>query len=156
MITIEKLTSARREEACSLSVKAGQEQFTVDNIREFLPTLPETKVPHIILDDDLVVGFFLFDAAYASEYDFCPEKSLGVRALLIDQRYQGRGIAGKAISQMGEFSQTNYPEFSALYLTVNCRNVAAYECYRKYGFEDTKQRYEGGPVGPQHIMRKCL
>lgn len=156
MVIIEKLTDVRRLEACALSVTEQQGQFTVDNIGEFLPTLPDTKMPHLILDNNVVVGFFVFDSAYSDEYEFCPENVLGVRALLIDHHYQGRGIAGKAISQMGDFAKMHYPEFVALYLTVNCRNTAAFECYRKYGFEDTNELYEGGPVGPQHIMRQYL
>lgn len=46
----------------------------------------------------------------------------------------------------------SYPERSAVYLTVNCRNVAAYQCYLKAGFQDTGNLYHGGPAGPQHIM----
>lgn len=156
MVTIEKLTPARRAEACALSVKEEQGQFTVTDIGECLLTLPKTKMPHLILDNNVVVGFFLLDAGYSNEYKFCPANVLGVRALLIDHRYQGRGIAGRAISQMGCFARTHYSEFGALYLTVNCRNTPAYECYKKYGFEDTNELYEGGPVGPQHIMRQYL
>lgn len=100
--------------------------------------------------------FFLFDAAYSEKYDFCPENSLGVRALLVDHRHQGKGIAKQAIQQFADFAKRHYPEFDALYLTVNCRNIPAYQCYLKSGFEDTNELYHGGPVGPQYIMRQPL
>ncbi|MCS0402581.1 GNAT family N-acetyltransferase [Vibrio diabolicus] len=156
MITIEKYSPERHEQTCELSVLEDQSQFTVADVGEMLTRLEPTELPHLILADDDVVGFFLFDAAYSEKYDFCPKNSLGVRALLVDHRHQGKGIAKQAIQQFADFAKRHYPEFEALYLTVNCRNIPTYQCYLKSGFEDTNELYHGGPVGPQHIMRQPL
>ncbi|MGR5192301.1 GNAT family N-acetyltransferase [Vibrio sp. WZ-1] len=156
MISIEKYTPYRHAQTIELQVLEEQVQFTVDNIGKRLESLKSTELPHLICEDDCVVGFFLFDAAYSEDYDFCPQGSLGVRSLLVDHRYQGKGIAKQAISQFADFAKLHYPTFEFLYLTVNCRNVPAYQCYLKAGFEDTHELYHGGPVGPQHIMRQAL
>jgi RimJ/RimL family protein N-acetyltransferase len=156
IVTIEKYTPSRHAQTCELNVRAEQTQFTVSDIGEMLKSLEPTELPHLILADDKVVGFFLFDAGYGKKYDFCPEHSLGVRALLVDHRFQGQGIAKKAISQFPQFANFHFPTFKTLYLTVNCRNKGAYQCYLKAGFEDTGERYLGGLAGPQHIMKKAL
>ncbi|WP_039986045.1 GNAT family N-acetyltransferase [Vibrio owensii] len=156
MITIEKYTPCRHEQTLELQVLEDQIQYTVANIPELLGSLKPTELPHLILEDDRVVGFFLFDAAYSEDYDFCPQRSLGVRSLLVDHRHQSKGIAKHAIGLFGDFVKLHYPTFEFLYLTVNCRNVPAYQCYLKAGFEDTNELYHGGPVGPQHIMRQGL
>ncbi|GLR06591.1 N-acetyltransferase [Vibrio hyugaensis] len=156
MITIEKYTPCRHEQTLELQVLEDQAQFTVENIGKRLESLKPTELPHLILEDDRVVGFFLFDAAYSADYDFCPQRSLGVRSLLVDHRHQGKGIAKRAISQFADFAKLHYPAFDFLCLTVNCRNIPAYQCYLKAGFEDMNKLYHGGPVGPQYIMRQAL
>ncbi len=156
MVTIEKYTPERYEQMCELSVLEEQTQFTVADVGDMLKCLEPTELPHLILLEDTVVGCFLFDTGYSDKYDFCPKNTLGVRALLVDHRFQGQGIAKQAISQFSQFARSHFPTFQALYLTVNCRNRAAYECYIKAGFEDTTKRYLGGPVGPQHIMKQVL
>ena len=156
MVTIEKYTPARYESVSKLRVLQEQIQFTVADIGEMLNSLKPNELPHLIVLDDLVVGFFLFDTAYCDSYDFCLKNSLGVRALLLDHHFQGQGIAKQAIGQFANFARRHFPEFQALYLTVNCRNTAAYQCYLKAGFEDTGELYLGGPVGPQHIMKQTL
>ncbi|MBR9786795.1 MAG: GNAT family N-acetyltransferase [Vibrionaceae bacterium] len=156
MVTIEKYTPVRYESVSALSVLEEQSQFTVADIGDMLNSLKSTELPHLIVMDDLVVGFFLFDTDYCDSYDFCPENSLGVRALLLDHRFQGQGIAKQAIRQFADFARCHFPAFQALYLTVNFRNTVAYQCYLKAGFEDTGELYLGGPVGPQHIMKQSL
>ncbi len=89
MITIEKYTPCRHAQTIELQVLEDQAQFTVENIGQRLESLKPTELPHLILEDDRVVGFFLFDAAYSEDYDFCPQRSLGVRSLLVDRRHQG-------------------------------------------------------------------
>ncbi|MEF1307410.1 GNAT family N-acetyltransferase, partial [Vibrio owensii] len=84
MITIEKYTPCRHEQTLELQVLEDQVQYTVANIPELLESLEPTELAHLILLDDQVVGFFVFDAGYSENYDFCPEKSLGVRWLLLD------------------------------------------------------------------------
>lgn len=101
-------------------------------------------------------GFFILDLSYTETYGFSDFKALGIRALLVDHRFQGMGIATQAIRSLPEYAVANYPDYEGLQLTVNCRNEAAYNCYRKCGFEDTGKLYLGGPVGPQYIMQRKI
>jgi len=153
MVSLEKYTAQRATEVRELSVLPEQVEFTVSDIDKALAQLTDSEHPHLIVFDDRVVGFFIFDLNYAANHSFSSHNTIGVRSLLVDQRYQGRGIAGQAISLMPDYAKGLYPEFERLQLTVNCRNKAAYSCYLKYGFEDTGELYLGGPVGPQHIMQ---
>lgn len=156
MISIERYSSKTRSAAEKLSVRPEQAEFTVDKVADFVPTLSELEHPHVILLQERVVGFFILDLSYSEKYYFASEKAIGVRALLVDQQYQGQGIAKQAISSLPDYVKQHYPHFSSIQLTVNCRNKAAYACYLKSGFVDTEALYLGGPVGPQHIMQYHL
>ncbi|MBW3694988.1 GNAT family N-acetyltransferase [Vibrio sp. T187] len=156
MLVIEKYSVARESEAAGLSVKPEQAQFTVNDVGQYVAQLSEQEHPHLIIFNQQVVGFFLLDLGYASKYDFCSEGTIGIRGLLVDQRFQGKGIAKQFIAKLPSYVQHYYPHCDLLQLTVNCRNKAAFDCYLKGGFEDTGELYLGGPVGPQHIMKKSI
>ncbi|USD43427.1 GNAT family N-acetyltransferase [Vibrio sp. SCSIO 43135] len=155
MVEIAAYASQWEEQVKQLKVRAEQQAFTVSDIALALQEIKPNELPHVVLHEEQVVGFFLLDAAYHRSYSFCPNTGWGIRSLLIDQRFQGQGIAKKALQQLPQFVKRHYQGVEQLMLTVNCRNVAAYSCYLKSGFVDTKELYLGGPVGPQHIMR-CL
>lgn len=156
-VLIEKYTPNKANEVGVLQVKPEQTQFTISDVLGVIEKLEEYEHPHLILDGDVVVGFFLLDTNYLSHQKFEIEtasltSSLGIRALFIGEEFQGRGLATKALRALPDYLKVSYPEKTAVYLTVNCRNVAAYQCYLKSGFQDTGKLYHGGPVGPQHIM----
>ncbi|CAG9296467.1 GNAT family N-acetyltransferase [Celerinatantimonas diazotrophica] len=156
MISIEKYSDKWEPQVGLLRVKQEQEKFIVGNADEVIAALQQHEHPHVIIENDQVVGFFFLDLLYSKTHHFTHSKALGVRALVVDYRFQGRGIATKAITSLPDYARLNYPQFEVLQLTVNCRNTAAYDCYAKCGFEDTGQLYLGGPAGPQHIMQRSL
>ncbi len=156
MVTIEPYSDSRQVQTQHLSVKAEQNQFTVSNVAEKLHSLASHEHPQLIISNDQVVGFFLLDTRYSESYHFCSSDAIGVRALLIDQRFQGQGFAVQAILAMPAYVSKHYPAFNSMYLTVNCRNKPAYKCYLKCGFKESTELYHGGPVGPQHIMSHSL
>lgn len=161
MVRIEQYQQHYAEQVAQLSVKPEQSEFTIDNVAQVITRLQAHEHPHLIMFDEQVVGFFILDTDYGQHYDFCPPQSIGIRSLLIDQRFQGQGIAKKALLSLPSYLSlnylsTSYSEKVSAYLTVNCRNTAAYQCYLKSGFEDTQNLYHGGPVGPQHILQLAL
>ncbi|WP_165312952.1 GNAT family N-acetyltransferase [Vibrio ziniensis] len=156
MVFIEKYSPIWQQEASYLSVREEQAQFTIGNIPQVVEQLKETEHPHLIIFEDKPVGFFLLDLDYSTKYQFGSQKAIGIRALLVDQHYQGKGIATKVIKALPSYVAKHYPDFEVMQLTVNCRNKPAYECYLKCGFADTGELYLGGPVGPQHIMQYVL
>lgn len=154
MISIEQYTNQRKDEVNLLRVKPEQTAFTIGNVGEFISALLPHEHPYLIIRNGSVVGFFLLDLLYTETYGFSEEKVLGIRSLLIDQRFQRQGIANQAIRLLPSYVVTHYPNFTMLQLTVNCRNKAAYECYRQCGFEALEELYRGGPAGPQYIMQR--
>ncbi|HBV76399.1 MULTISPECIES: GNAT family N-acetyltransferase [Vibrio] len=157
MVTIEQYTPKKSAQVAPLKVQPEQVQFTISDVLSVIEQLDDHEHPHLILDDGVVVGFFLLDMNYLSNQAFDVEidshsAALGIRALLIDETFQGRGIATQALQALPDYLKRAYSEKTAAYLTVNCRNVAAYQCYLKAGFQDTGNLYHGGPVGPQYIM----
>jgi hypothetical protein len=47
----------------------------------------------------------------------------------------------------------NFPGVRSVVLTVDVRNVAARTAYLCGGFVDAGERYLGGSLGPQHVLR---
>lgn len=106
----------------------------------------------MIKHNDQVIGCFKIDIAYAESYGFCIEGSIGLRTFLIDAKQQGRGFGTLAVKALFPYLKENYANYPRIYLTVNCKNPAAYTCYQKAGFHEAGEHYLGGAAGPQHIM----
>ncbi|MDA0149578.1 GNAT family N-acetyltransferase [Vibrio sp. LaRot3] len=152
MITISEMNSDHLAQVSLLKVVEEQEKF-VGTMDEILSDVNDEVHPHVILHQDKVVGFFLIDTYYQYGYDFCLQDGLGLRAFFIDATEQAKGYGTRAVEALSGHLSLNYPRFKSVYLTVNCKNPAAYSCYQKAGFMDTGKLYHGGAAGPQHIMQ---
>lgn len=151
MVKLAPLNTELLEQVIQLSV-AEQQLPYIGTIDEVLINADEHTHPHIVLKDELVIGIFLIDMLYPQSYEFAEDGSLGFRAFLIDQHQQGQGYGGKVMGQLRGYLAQHYPSHHSIYLTVNCKNTSAYQCYVKNGFVDTNEYYLGGAAGPQHIM----
>lgn len=151
-ITIRRYTHQDTQALSNLRVREEQIPYAVPDALALARSLGADELAFVMLLDDELVGFFFLDFGYAAHHDFCPSNSVGVRMVMVDERYQGQGVATAALGQLPDYIRQTYPQVQFLYLTVNCRNPGAYRCYRNCGFQDTKELYYGGPVGPQHIM----
>jgi RimJ/RimL family protein N-acetyltransferase len=106
-----------------------------------------------VLADDRVVGFYRLDFApnaVAGRPMHAP--SVGLRAFVIGHDQQGRGLGTQAMVACCADLRRRHPDRALLVLTVNCNNHAAIAAYRKVGFVDTGELYQGGSAGPQHLM----
>ena len=111
---------------------------------------------HQILRNQSVVGFFKIDRAYHTRYDFVRPDEIGLRGVMIDLGEQGRGTGTAAIAALRDYLPRHYPGVPSVVLTVNDINPPAITAYLRAGFTDTGERYLGGRLGPQHIMRMRL
>lgn len=102
------------------------------------------------------VGFYKIDHAYERTLSDPPGPLLGLRAFMIDQNWQGQGLASAAVRGFGDYLRPRYPGYDALWLTVNLKNPGAIRVYLKNGFQDSGRLYTKGPAGPQHILRLPL
>lgn len=111
----------------------------------------------VVLAGERPVGFYRLDRAARTvcgrELD---EPTLGLRALFIDQRVQGRGFGRAAIEACCEDARQRYPERRLLILAVHACNRPAIATYLRSGFHDTGERLAGGAAGPQVVMIKRL
>ncbi|MFD2177711.1 GNAT family N-acetyltransferase [Veronia pacifica] len=155
MIHIERLTESHID-AVKLITLADEQVKFAGTSEEFLADGDATTHLFVIISDDTVVGFFKIDTAYASNYHFCPETGLGLRAFVIDRKQQGKGLGTASVKALIPSIKQHYPQRDCIYLTVNCKNPAAKACYLKGGFTDTGEKYLGGAAGPQNIMNAEL
>ena len=152
-LIIERLTPDLYALATSLLVAPEQLEFT-GTVADALAGIDDGRHPHGIWFDRSLVGFFIVDTQFHREFDFCGAGSLGIRTFLIDRQRQGQGLGKAAVKALGPYLAEAYPASAAAWLTVNCRNLAAYRCYEQGGFTDTGDLYLGGAAGPQHVMRQ--
>ncbi len=152
MIKIERMKPHHLEQVTTLEVAEDQLKY-VGTLEEILVNVSDACHPHVVIANNEIVGFFLLDIEYPENYDFCAVNSVGLRAFLISNKYQGKGYGKGATLALRPYLKANIPKYQYIYLTVNCKNVAAYRCYLSANFEDTKALYLGGAAGPQHIMR---
>ena len=148
----ERLEPHHHKQVIALAVMPEQRPFVGTTV-ELLAKQVSSSHLHVIIATDRVIGLFNIDTAYADQYDFASAQELGLRSFLIDSKMQGKGYGQQAVANLQPFLQANYAAFSAIVLTVNCKNPSAYHCYKRNGFHDTGLLYLGGKAGPQHIMR---
>ncbi|RXJ73185.1 GNAT family N-acetyltransferase [Veronia nyctiphanis] len=155
MIKVQKLNSTHIDSVKAIALGAEQVKFAA-SAEEFVNNDEAGVHLHVITSDGNVVGFFKLDTLYPSQYSFSPEGSLGLRSFVVDRNQQGKGIGKQAVKALFPYLKENYSQYHAIYLTVNCKNPGAFNCYQKGGFIDTHEKYLGGPHGPQHIMYGSL
>ena len=152
MITIERLEESHVALVQAIQLTDEQVKFA-GTAAEFLLDGSETTHLHVIKSNNEVVGFFKLDIAYADSYEFCPEGSIGLRAFVLDKNQQGKGLGTGTVKALFPYLKANYSAYESIYLTVNCKNPTAFNCYQKGDFEDTNEQYLGGAAGLQFIMR---
>ncbi len=155
MIEIHRLTEAHIESVKKVRLLEEQIQFS-STAEDFLSDETESTHLHVIQWNKITVGFFKLDLNYTSNYDFCPNNTIGLRKFAIDKDQQGKGLGKQSIKALFTYLKEHYPTYQFLYLTVNTRNSGAATCYEKSGFEYTNEMYLGGDFGPQHVMRKQI
>lgn len=154
-LTLQRLHPREFNRMNGLAVAPEQQRF-VGTIDELKASSRDTWHFHLIEKESEPIGFFNLDLGYADQYDFAGATELGLRAFFIDVRHQGFGYGKVAASLLKPYVRQQHPGYSALVLTVNCKNAGAYRVYQHSGFEDEGDLYHGGAAGPQHVMRLRL
>ena len=152
-ITLSRIPPRRLNELAGLRQLPGQ--YANDGADMILDDTPALSF-HAIHADGLLVGMFKLDPNYPERHAFAAPDDLGLRGVLIDVDFQGRGYGTAAMTALPRYSALHYPDKRRLLLTVNLLNPAAYMAYIKAGFVDEGQIYTGGSRGPQHILWTAL
>jgi RimJ/RimL family protein N-acetyltransferase len=146
-----------RERLLVLAPRPEQERFA-GRLAETLPAAeadPE-RTPVAIVADAEPVGFFVLHRGPAAGVLAPEARDVLLRAFLVDTRFQGRGIATRALAALPEFVAAQMPGMRRIVLSVNVRNPVAIRTYRRAGFADTGALYHGGASGPQHVFELWL
>ncbi|OEE66068.1 GNAT family N-acetyltransferase [Enterovibrio norvegicus FF-33] len=152
MVSLEKLKPDHENEIRKITL--GDEQAKYTALPDAFLSSDRGSAEHfVVMLDGVVVGYFKIERDFSTQRNACDENAIGLRKFAIDLNQQGKGLGKAAVLLLGKMAKEYFPEADWLYLTVNCKNTVAYQCYLKGGFEDTHERYLGGPNGPQHIMR---
>ncbi|MDP2560611.1 GNAT family N-acetyltransferase [Psychrobium sp. 1_MG-2023] len=151
MVTIEVLNEGHVPAVQAIFLAPEQVKFAQTS-QDFLADNNNDCHRFVIVFKGQIVGFFKLVLNYCLTHDFCSPNAIGLRSFVIDQSKQGQGIGTQAVSALGCYFSTHYSQYHCLYLTVNCKNPAAFECYLRGGFQDTGKLYLDGPAGPQRIM----
>ncbi|WP_261815364.1 GNAT family N-acetyltransferase [Vibrio gallicus] len=152
MIVIEKLNKSHHKAVLAIQLSEQDVRFA-STPHAFVTDTTRSIEKFVIRVSSDIVGFFKLDLGYAQHYNFCSKASCGLRTLALDTRHQAKGLGAQFMKTLPSYLAEHYSGFEFIYLTVNCKNLAAKVCYQKGGFDDTGKLYLGGPSGPQHIMR---
>jgi RimJ/RimL family protein N-acetyltransferase len=153
-IRVMPVTPRVRAALLSLRVTELQRDFVSD----IAPSLEDAErcpgsTPMVILRNEEPIGYYRIETNAGTiatrDYD---RPALGLRSFFIDHRWQGQGLASKALRAAIDDLSTRHPDSQLLVLLVNCRNLAALRLYLRAGFIDTGELYHGGRSGPQHLL----
>ncbi|MBW3549348.1 MAG: GNAT family N-acetyltransferase [Proteobacteria bacterium] len=109
--------------------------------------------PMAVFAGPAVVGFYRLDfAPNAIAGRSLGAPSVGLRAMLIDARMQGRGYGTRAVRACCADLRRRHPRRRVLALAVHRGNRAALAAYRRAGFLDSGEQLAGGDAGPQQLL----
>jgi GNAT superfamily N-acetyltransferase len=158
IIRVAPVTPDVRLALLQLRVTGPQRDFVSD----IAPSLEDAErcpgsTPMVILRDAEPVGYYRIEESATTiagrEYDV---PALGLRSFFIDHRWQGQGLASRALTAVIEDISGRHPQARLLVLLVNCRNLTALRLYLRARFVDTGELYHGGRSGPQHLLWRAL
>lgn len=146
------------EELNSYELGKSQSEFTVSVYESIVVRKVESisgKYSVTILMEEEPIGYFVLDFTEDKfNYTNSPDSVL-LRSLSLNPDFQGKGLGKQAMLLADEFVKIHFPDIKMIVLSVNFRNLPAYELYKKTGYTDTGRVFEG-IKGPQHIMEKFL
>lgn len=153
MITLVPVPPGQKARVAHLTVAPGQEDFVRNGAYAASETDPAVDL-YAVEQDGAVVGMFKLDRAYADapRHDFAQAGDLGLRGVLVDAAWQGKGIGRALLAALPDLVRRRYPQARRLVLTVNCRNDVARSAYLAAGWQQDHRLYLAGDAGPQNIL----
>jgi RimJ/RimL family protein N-acetyltransferase len=117
------------------------------------------STPFIITMQNETIAFFTIESTNFKVSGKNIEKGVyWLESFFMTKNYIGKGLSKTVVKKIVKELPNYFPSIDCLNLTVNLRNKVAQNVYKKSGFEDTLEKYYGGPAGPQFIYKykmKC-
>lgn len=151
---LKKITFQNLWEIVGLSVKESQKSFVATNTVSLLEAYAAlssgcTALPFGLYEDGQAVGFVMFgfgkmedgEDPQVAEGNYC------LWRLMIDQRYQGRGLGRRAMQASLDYLRT-FPcgRADCCWLSYEPENAAARALYRAFGFRENGELCDGETV----------
>ena len=157
-LRVVRLTPALAEQAGALQVTAEQRAYVGDPAVNVVDTLrdPGSEGMAILCGDTMIGAYRLDFSPNAVTGRPYAQASVGLRAFLVDQRFQRRGLGLRAARELCADLRLRHPSRRVVLLAVHARNRAGIATYRKAGFVDTGTWLAGGRAGPQQLMLRAL
>lgn len=157
-LRVVRLTSALAGQAATLQVTTEQRAYVGDPAVNVVDTLrdPGSEGMAILCGATMIGAYRLDFSPNAVTGRPYAQASVGLRAFLIDQRFQRRGLGVLAARVLCADLRLRHPARRVLLLAVHARNRAGIATYRKAGFVDTGTWLAGGRAGPQQLMLRAL
>lgn len=108
-----------------------------------------------IMYNDEPIGFFILDKGNDKLKLTDNKFAILLRSFSLNPIYQGKGLGKKSVLLITDLLRQKYPETNEIVLSVNVRNISAYNTYLNTGFVDT-EKYVEGIMGQQHILSKKI
>lgn len=151
-VTLEKYDEIYLEDIKNYYLEEVQLEYTalpVWGLEEALKN-PE-KMPVLVVSESRMIGFFILDRGEARAIYSNNKNAILLRSFSIENQWQGKGYAKKALSLLKNFINSNFIGIEEVVLGVNHRNSKAYSLYLNVGFEDKGENIQG-TKGLQHVM----
>ncbi|SFH65294.1 GNAT family N-acetyltransferase [Pisciglobus halotolerans] len=145
-IHFKDIDAANNQEVRNLTLKAGQETFieTVDDCLEEASHSSEWH-PVGIYYGEALVGFAMYGC-------FGPQKETWIDRIMIDKKYQDKGLGKAALIKLIDVVSKEY-DVDVLYLSIIEGNKKAYHLYKSLGFEYTNERDPNGEFIFKYVVR---
>ncbi len=136
-ITLRQIDRSNWREAIEIKLLQSQETFVSPPVKSMAAAYVRQHGEHYdyapmgIYDGDSMVGYVatLCDPNTTSDY--------WIDDIMIDARYQGKGLGRAAVAETIAHILRTYPRCEAIMLSCHRNNRVAAELYRRMGFEPT-------------------
>lgn len=132
-INLKKIDETNWKEAIQLKVSENQEEFVASNLYSIaqFQFLKDFKAVGLYMDEQMV-GF----AMYGIDLD---DGNYWIYRLMVDKKYQGRGVGKQAIGEIIEdIKANNTSGIPCVILGFHPENKVARNVYEKAGFVETE------------------
>lgn len=116
-----------------------------------------TRYPVAIIDmAGVPVGFLVLDLGARSRRYARGGDEIGVHGFFVDLAHRRRGYARAAVEALPAYVAEHHPSIASIALTVVVENRPAVGAYLAGGMRTTGEFFDGGPNGPQYVMRMLV
>jgi len=154
-VALKQIDLAEIATLVGIELSAREEEFaggSMTAIAERLNARPNAEgcFPFLITADHKIAGFLMLRKGQALPEWAAPD-AVSLHNFRISRNIQGRGCGTAAVVLAAHWIAAHWPQASKLMLSVNVENTTAREFYRRCGFQETGESFNGR-LGAEDIL----